>query len=155
MRVVAATGLTRTSIFNGLDCQTAFRDCFGPQRLSGAVSNLARECFSTGGLTMIATSATLRRQVLNSATVTETRNSELAGTTDPTKPGPALSATTGKIVSSILRLLRVGLIWHNVSLLIRHMVLPRASAARISTMSSSSSWLRRSHENAAQKRNGQ
>jgi hypothetical protein len=41
--LVAAAELTRTSIFNGLDCQTAFRDCFGPQRLSGAVSNLARE----------------------------------------------------------------------------------------------------------------
>jgi hypothetical protein len=45
---------------------------------------------------MIATSATLRRQVLNSATVTETRNSELAGTPDPTKPGPGFVGYDGE-----------------------------------------------------------
>jgi hypothetical protein len=38
-RVVAAAELAWASFFNGLDRQTAFGGSFGPQRLSGAVSN--------------------------------------------------------------------------------------------------------------------
>jgi hypothetical protein len=37
--LVAAAGLAWASFFNELDRQTAFRGSFGPQRLSGAVSN--------------------------------------------------------------------------------------------------------------------
>ena len=33
------TGLTRASVFKGLDCQTAVRSGFDPQRLSGALAN--------------------------------------------------------------------------------------------------------------------
>jgi hypothetical protein len=40
-RVVAAAGLARASIFNRLDCQTAFHGNFDPQGLSGALANRA------------------------------------------------------------------------------------------------------------------
>jgi hypothetical protein len=44
--MVAAAGVASASILNGLDCQTALRGSFGPQRLFGEVSNDRRHCAS-------------------------------------------------------------------------------------------------------------
>jgi hypothetical protein len=84
---------------------------------------------------MSATSATFRREALKSATETETAKLDLAAQPDPkaTKPGPGFVGYDGGSFRSLLRLRRVGFVClqrQSASGSARHVVLPRASAAR-------------------------